>query len=403
MINEQNKDTWCVNAFHTMSGNNMGTTKICCMHRHTEPVSLSTSSIQQNFNQENFLEVRRDLEAGVKNYQCKLCWEEELAGRKSKRLRDNDRYFQHLRQGRGEFQGLAIFELNLGNTCNLKCRTCAPHSSSQWVKEEYDVVLKSKYPSFKLYSNDMKKFHQTYDDESPFWGDLENNLDNIYQMDFYGGEPLMSKKMWRILEILIDKGISQRIELHYATNGTHWPEDKIRLWEHFRTIALTFSIDGIGKQFEFMRHPAKWDEAKTNMANATKLGYKSLKGNMSWGITSSTLNIYYLPEIIEEYKANYAQDFGHFLNLVHGPLYYNISRLPDYAKNKLITKLETIPKKHEDTWIHLPGLINFIQNGKFSQSIWDQFLFRVKAHDEYRGESFAETFPEWAEILGVKK
>jgi len=31
MINENNKHSWCVNAEHAISGNNEGTTKICCM------------------------------------------------------------------------------------------------------------------------------------------------------------------------------------------------------------------------------------------------------------------------------------------------------------------------------------------------------------------------------------
>ena len=403
MINDTNKDTWCVNAFHTMSGNNSGTTKICCMHRHEETYSLVDKTIQGCFNQPDFLQVRKDLDAGIKSSQCDLCWEEERAGRKSKRLRDNDRYFDHLRRGGEPFNNLAIFELNLGNTCNLKCRTCAPHSSSQWFKEDFDTRGSKFYPSFKIYSDDMKKYHQTYDEESNFWPDLENNLDNIYQMDFYGGEPFMSKKMWHILEILIERGLSNRIELHYATNGTHWPEEKIKLFQHFKKINLTFSIDGVGKQFEFMRHPAKWDEVKENMERARSLDYSSLKGTMSWGITSSILNIYNLPETIEEYKKNYSSDFGHFLNLVHGPIHFNISKLPNHAKEALISKLETIPKEYADTWIHLPGIINFIRNGTFEKLVWDKFLKEVKTHDQYRNENYSEVFPEWAEILGIKK
>ena len=31
MINEKNKNTWCVNADHAMSANNDGSTKMCCM------------------------------------------------------------------------------------------------------------------------------------------------------------------------------------------------------------------------------------------------------------------------------------------------------------------------------------------------------------------------------------
>lgn len=403
MINDKNKHTWCVNAFHAMSANNDGTTKICCMHRHPENYSLSKYSIDECFNQPDFTTVRKELDNGIQSSQCGLCWEEERAGRKSKRLRDNDRYLDHLRKGGSEFNKIAILELNLGNTCNLRCRTCAPYSSSQWLKEDYEVNNQQKhYKTFKLYSDDMKKYHQTYDEESDFWPDLENNLDDIHQMDFYGGEPFMSKKMWRILETLIERGTASRVELHYATNGTHWPEEKIKLFQHFKKVHLTFSIDGIGKQFEYMRHPANWEEVKENMERARNLGYESLKGTMSWGITSSILNIHSLPDIVQEYKTNYQQDFGHFLNLVHGPIYFNISKLPDNVKSVLIERLENIPKEYSDTWVHLPGIVNFIKNGIYDSKVWNKFLDTVRKHDVYRNESFSEVFPEWAKILGVK-
>ncbi len=57
MINEQNKTTWCVNADHAMSGNNTGTTKICCMYRDENlKHSLGSEPISVNFNQSAFQE-----------------------------------------------------------------------------------------------------------------------------------------------------------------------------------------------------------------------------------------------------------------------------------------------------------------------------------------------------------
>lgn len=406
MMNENNKNTWCVNAFHAMSGNNTGSTKICCMCRDIkykmEEHFLGKETIEENFNQEHFVKVRTALEAGVRHINCELCWQEEDAGRKSKRLRDNESYLTYLKHGKKPFEGLAKFELNLGNTCNLKCRTCDTHSSSQWIRDRYDTdtAISNYYPTFKIYSDEMKKYHMTYDDESPFWQDLENNLGTIRQFDFYGGEPFMSKKMWRILELCIEKGYAKDIELHYATNGTHWPEEKIALFNYFRKTHLTFSIDGIGKRFEYMRHPASWDVVQQNMTKALDVPCLAT-GNTSLGMTMSSLNIYYLPELIEEYQTKYSAHFGHFLNLVHGPIHFNISKLPDYAKGPLIEKLNTIPKEYTNTWVHLEGIIGFINSGTFDQATWDKFLREVRVQDEYRGEKFAEVFPEWVKILRV--
>jgi len=400
MINDQNKHSWCVNADHAMSANNNGTTKICCMIANEEVMKLGENSIQENFNKKEFIDIRQSLQNGERHQDCRWCWQEEDSGRKSKRLRDNEKYLGHVNAGGTEYTGLAKFELNLGNTCNLKCRTCAPYSSSQWVKEEYDIYEHKRYKqNYKAYTDTMKKYHQTYDDDSKFWLDLEDNLHTIRQFDFYGGEPFLSKKMWRILEICVDRGYAKDIELHYATNATVWPEDKIQIFAHFRHVNLNFSIDGIGKQFEYMRHPAVWDEAVVNMNKAKELQKLHHDIHISWCITISSINIYNLEEILEEHHQNYPT-FGSYLNLVHGPAHFNISTLPDDVKVKVIEKLNSIPKHHENMWHHhLPGVINFIKNGKPDDTIWNEFKKKIEIHDGYREQNFAEVYPEYASAI----
>lgn len=402
MINEHNKNSWCVNAFHAMSGNNNGTTKICCMIKNQEIMALGKSTISENFNKPKFIEIRNALENGQRHKDCSLCWEEEDAGRKSKRLRDNEKYLGHLKSGGEPFQGLAKFELNLGNTCNLKCRTCAPYSSSQWVKEQFDIYEKDKWQgNFKAFAGEMKKYHMTYDEDSAFWPDLEENLHTIKQFDFYGGEPFMSKKMWRILEICVEKDYAKDIELHYATNATHWPEDQIRLFRNFKHVNLNFSIDGVGDQFTYMRYPADWNEAVENMNKSKVLQSQHHDIHISWCITISLLNIYSVPEILEEHRNNFSS-FGSYLNLVHWPMHFNLNIMPDDVKIKVVERLESIPKHHENMWFHhIPGVINFIKNGTHNPALWEEFKNKIKTHDEYRNQNFTATFPEYAKILGL--
>jgi MoaA/NifB/PqqE/SkfB family radical SAM enzyme len=401
MINENNKNSWCINADHAMSANNDGTTKICCMIKNFEKMAVGSNSIQENFSKFKFIEIRNALQNGIRHEDCSLCWEEEDAGRKSKRLRDNEKYLSYLDSGGEPFVGLAKFELNLGNTCNLRCRTCAPYSSSQWVKEQFDIYEKEKWQgNFKVFADKMKKYHMTYDDESNFWPDLIENLSTIKQFDFYGGEPFMSNKMWRILEICIEKGYSKNIELHYATNATHWPEDKIEFFKHFKHVNLNFSIDGIGEQFTYMRFPAKWSEALENMNKAKLLEKQHHDIHISWCITISLLNIYSVPEILEEHKKNFSS-FGSYLNLVHWPNYFNLNIMPNDIKSKVIERLESIPKYHENMWYHhIPGVINFIKNGNYNEKLWNEFLNKIKIHDKYRNQDFSKTFPEYSRILG---
>jgi len=404
MINENNRHSWCVNAFHAMSGNNDGSTKICCMVKEThnellkrDDLYLGQTSIKENFENEAVIKIRNNLENGVRDTACNLCWQEEDGGRKSKRIRDNDRYLHEMKwEGKSPFQGLAKFELNLGNTCNIKCRTCHATISSQWIKEEYDLN-RSHNMTFKVFSESMKKYHKTYDEDSKFWSDLVDNLNTIKQFDFYGGEPFLSKKMWEVLKICVDRNFSQEIELHYNTNGTTWPEE-IVYWKNFKSINLSFSIDGIDEQFEYMRFLAKWSEVKENMEKARQFKKDHGKISLSWCVTLSSINIYYLPEILDEYYKNYS-DFGLYLNLVHTPLHFNIANLHPAVKNKVIEKLESIPKEYSSAWAQLPGIVGFIKNGNYNSSIWLDFIHLIKKHDIYRKEDFYSVFSEFGKIV----
>lgn len=405
MITEKNKNTWCVNAFHAMSANNDGSTKMCCMIQGSyNDMSLikkqwfiGEKTIDENFNNKHAESIRKNLDNGKRDKACNLCWEEEDGGRKSKRIRDNERYLHEIKwQNRQPYQGLAKFELNLGNNCNIKCRTCHPAISSTWMKESYDLDHSSSI-TFKQYSDSMKKFHQQYDDDSVFWSDLESNLHTIKQFDFYGGEPFLSKKMWEILKICVDKGYSKDIELHYNTNGTTWPKET-ELWSNFKSINLSFSIDGVADQFEYMRFPANWNTVCNNMQKARD--YKNSFGNMSisWCITLSSINIFYLPETVKEYYKSFS-DFGVYLNLVHGPWHYNIGKMPAKVKQRVIEKLKAIPQEYQQVWSQLPGIIGFIENGTFEENNWKTFLETIKKHDDYRNQNFFQTFDEFGKII----
>lgn len=412
MINDKNRHSWCVNAFHGMSGNNDGSTKMCCMIdkeyyrmalknpiislKENTDYFLDKKSIKENFDNSFAQKIRQNLERGVRDSACTKCWQEEDGGRKSKRQRDNEKYEHLLQHGGQPFEGLAIFELNLGNTCNIKCRTCHPTISSQWMKEDYDLNHKNN-STYKQYSENMKKFHRTYDDESIFWTDLEKNLSTIRQFDFYGGEPFLSKKMWEILKICVDQGYAKQIELHYNTNGTTWPKEA-DLFKNFKSVNLSFSIDGIGERFEYMRHGAKWDEVKENMRIANEYRKDFSKMEICWCITLSTLNIFYLEETLEEFRKNFS-DFGLYLNLVHGPQHFNISFIPEPIKTKVIERLKSIDKIHNHAWNYLPGIIGFIQNGIPDRKLWNEFLAVVEKHDEYRQQNFRNSFPDFGKLI----
>jgi len=403
MINDKNKHSWCVNAYHAMSGMNNGTTKICCMHRPLEHnMTLGNDSIESIMHKKEFKRIRKALSKGVRHEGCRLCWEEEDAGRQSKRLRDNERYEWEIKTGQIEpYNGLAKVELNLGNTCNLACRTCKASISSGWYKEEYNVYKKQDGVSFKDFSDNLKKYNMTYADDSPFWQDIESHLPTIKQFDFYGGEPFMIKKQWKLLEKAVALGYAKDIELHYNTNGTHWPKE-VKLWKNFRSVNLSFSIDGTEDQFEYMRYPAKWDLVKQNMQKAIELNNENGNMSISWCVTISNTNIFDLHNVIDHWYKNYSH-IGLYLNLVHNPRYFNISIMPEYAKQIAIKNLETnVPQNNKKAWHYLTGIINFIKQGTPDDKEWNEFITKLEIHDKYRKQDAKSTWPNLKKVLEHK-
>jgi MoaA/NifB/PqqE/SkfB family radical SAM enzyme len=382
----ENNSLYCVNAFHSLSVNSVGNCKMCCMAEGGSDWNqrVKDTPLETIFFDRYFLEVRNSLEKGIKHPACKKCWEEEAAGRDSKRIRDNNTRQYELTDK------IKVIELNLGNTCNIQCRTCHPYSSSKWNKEFYTVnQLKEPY---KIYLENAKIYNDAWEDDSLIWSELEKIGPTLERMDFYGGEPFLLKKQWAFVKKCVENGWSKNQILHYNTNGTIWNHEDVSLFEHFKYVEVGFSIDGLREQFEFMRYLAKWDTVIENLEKAKE--FMQGKTNLNFDIchTISSLNVFYIPEFIDFFGPQWRI----YLNLVHQPNYYAITIFPDKIKEKIIEKLDAIS---EDDWKQIKGIKNLISQGTFDQELWNEFKRRIIVHDEFRNQNYYKTFPEFGEII----
>ena len=384
---ENKTPIYCVNAYHTLSINSVGTCKSCCMAEGGTDWNqrVSDTPLDVIWKDPYFLDIRKSLAEGIRHPACKKCWEEEDAGRHSKRIRDNDKKFAF-----DSTDTIKIVELNLGNTCNIQCRTCHPYSSSKWLKEYY--VTNNVDITYKKYLTNAKVYNDCWEDNSLIWEELNKIGKDIERIEFYGGEPFLLKQQWKFLQKCVDEGWSKNQMVHYNTNGTTWNEENIKLFEHFKYVDVGFSIDGVGEQFEFMRYLAKWDIVLENLQKAKK--FQEGKSNVWFDIchTISSLNVYYIPEFIEYF----GKDWRIYLNLVHWPDYYAITIFPDAIKELIVKKLDSI---NEIDHNQIVGIKNLVANGKFDPKIWEEFKNRISIHDEFRGQDYYKTFPEFGSII----
>ena len=170
-------------------------------------------------------------------------------------------------------------------------------------------------------------------------------------------------------------------------------------WKHYKKVNISFSIDGIGDKFEYMRYPANWNEVEENMKKFHKIGLEFGNIDFNWCLTISSINVYSVPETIDYFYKHFKNlGFSIYLNLVHGPSHYNITVIPDEIKVAITKKLNSVPLEMTDVWNYIPGVINFMNQKLSNSEDLKRFISSTKAGDQYRKQNFRNTFGEYGEL-----
>lgn len=376
---------FCILPWTAMEVQPNGTVKPCCMYKDTlkdpngQEYLIQKDNIDDILNSDELNEIKQRFLSGTQPRGCHRCWMEEISGKDSKRIRDNQKY-QHLIKEDVIFDEAKprYLDLKLGNICNLKCRICGPQYSSRWITE------KKRYDKLDGIVENYERLDWPEKSEK-FWETVESLIPNLEHLDFTGGEPFMISQHFDLLEKIVASGRANKISLHYNSNGTQLPMKALKeIWPHFKYVDVHFSIDGIDKHFEYQRHPAKWQDALTTMSVFKQ--YTKPNFDIKICHTVNIFNVFYLPEFLD-----WAKEFGMsvYLNNLHEPKYYNISSIPYTAKVKIQKKLEDYSGQN------LNSVINFMMNSN-TQSQFMIFESHIKRMDIVRQESFAATFPDLA-------
>jgi MoaA/NifB/PqqE/SkfB family radical SAM enzyme len=399
--------THCINVFKGLRYSTSGDVAFCCKSelwlddKDGNKCKIHTHDFNAALNGKLATEIRNDLENGIKHANCKKCWDEEAAGIPSKRVLDNSRAIDYWGQEYLDDKTVepAIVELNLGTLCNLKCRICGPWSSSRWVEEHFAMTQgNNPNPDAKQdYMLMVKDWQGNYEDDSPAWEHIEKSLPYLKQIDIYGGEPFLVEKQWKILQRSIELGYSKDQILHFNTNATQFNPSHIELLKHFKKVLISLSIDGIGKRFEYQRHPAKWSLVENNITKfLSLLSNKNI--HVSVCFTVNTLNVYYLEETLK----HFAQlGLGYYINILHGPPYYNIKNIPKEIKQKITEHYTPILEGITDSYMRerIQHVLDFMNTNESDGRSWNEFFVNTKLKDSYRKENFKETFPELCKLI----
>ena len=378
----------------------MGTARPCCLAREEIPnIDLRTNTLEDAYKSVYMQDLRQQFRRGEKPETCQLCWDEEAAGRDSKRIHSQVRLKELYAQvdwANDTPDQLWFLDLKLGNICNLKCRICGSWSSSKWAEEEMNYLPDHIDKKSHIAYTWLKK--GAWPRKSPaFWNNLIDILPNIKYIEFTGGEPWLIKEHFDLLKIAVDSGDSKHIDIHYNTNATHLPEDfDTEIWKYFGRVDIAFSIDNVGDRFEYERYGATWDQANKviKYVHWSQLQYENITTQLCF--TINIQNVYYLDELLAWADT---KPFGSvYFNMLHSPNHMSIQRMTPRAQELVLNKLKTTFWTSTKYQQEIDNVIKFIENGPGSNG--QEFLRKMQQTDAYRKQDFRDTHAEIARAMG---
>lgn len=387
----------------------------CCLTSTFEYFlgDLYEDSIEEIWNSERQKKLRVQMMEGKEPEICVKCFSREKVTGESNRVYVNQESFgkktlkdipsMTYTDGSVDRIELKYWDFRFSNLCNLKCRTCGPRYSSNWVEDAkkmggYEYELKG------VWARDNKKVFNidTINDISKL-DFVEENINIVEKIYFAGGEPLIMPEHWYILDLL-EKYERFDCQMHYNTNASTfiWQgKDAIDYWNKWEKnkVEVWPSIDEIGKRAELVRSGTIWSKVDKNLRRLTESDNITVRP----AITVGALNIFRVTEIIDYFlEIEIINENGNwnnfFLNLVEWPEHYHVSVLSNDLKDDTINKIENYIERYKNRYNQdvSSAFTHILHELKkpHDRRMAKQFLNFSGRLDRIRNENIFETIPE---------
>lgn len=288
-----------------------------------------------------------------------------------------------------------LFEVQVkafGNKCNLDCYMCIPFDSSVRTETMHGEHMEDQ----KVFSEGyMQKIGTVSSDRvDEIIEQIVALAPYIYNLKLIGGEPLVMKPFYKLLEKIVETGESQHMYCKYQTNMSVIEFDRVKISKFipdFERFEFTVSLDAYGKANDYIRRRSNWDEIVNNVRHVNE--YPNVFVNINGAI--SFLSVLRFHELIAWFKDN--QDLFDQINWsnIRGPEKLCANMLPAPIKEKLIPKYEGFPD--------IQQLLREepIQRDGKSLNINDTFEYCLMMDKRYKGTKWEmnlfDVFPELEE------
>lgn len=395
------------------------------------PAALSNSNFKK--------QARKQMLAGIRPEECNYCWKMEDL---------NKDYFSDRHYKTADYWSWdrleevseapwdkdtfpSYLEVSFSNACNLKCSYCSPEISSKWLEE---IKQFGPYPTTGS-TNDLDMLKQggryPYKHSEPnpyvdaFWKWFPEAYKHLKVFRITGGEPLMSKDTWKVLEFIKQ---NPNKDLEVAINSNLCVEDKLidkligyindleGLVGHIRVFT---SLESIGQRAEYSRFGLNYEQWLTNINKVLQQTNVNVPIMTTINILSITSFNDFI-DVVMDLRTKYNLDFTQ--NRI--PLSVNLISWPAHLQCTLLDK-DVRQQLANDILSHCEQWLKYHSKEKFARIYleeWDQikrmcdyissydsmddddakrvdFVKFIKVYDFRRRTNFAMVFPEYQHIM----
>ena len=410
---------FCSLPFVQYSTYNGGRFRLCCMAK--EPATLVNQEelgIDGTWNHNYIKDVRRRMTAGEKLDECSECHHLERNGIMSSRQWENkvwadviDDIVADASANDWEVDQPLQFDFRLGNLCNLQCQMCNKEASHLVSVERAAMVANGLGADHPDWEGQIASKKEALLQPGIEWESFERMLPYARKIKLIGGEPTVAMDMFKLLDIAVESGHAEHIELSFYTNITNMQDKWLDQLSKFEKVIVNCSLEGQGAMNDYMRPPSKWDSVWQHFDKLVKFSDTKAGKRIKVRVTTvnqltNALHTVKFWKFMHDYQMTSNRGIGMSTNQLVEPAYYSMAHAPEWLKEEqrkqVLEFLETIKdsphyKQYEEP---LMEMVNFSLDAEhtYNADIIRQYVTVTENYDKHRGHDINTVSPEFSRL-----
>ena len=315
-------------------------------------------------NNRNLESIRQEMLRGEQSSECSVCYKFESEGELSPRIAETVDWIKKFGDPDPVQPNIESIHILNDPTCNLKCKTCGPWSSTLWMKEKGIPIT---FPKHNFDKYDLKK---------------------LKKINLSGGEPTYNKLYEELCDRLIKE--NPNCELTITSNLKRLPEKWKEIISAFKNISVIISCDALNELGCYVRYPLGWSQFEENVKFVSKHA-----NFVKFNLVPSNLVLHKINETIEWMKQ--FTDVIHLNQVVgdkwtHLPVPYSHRKIYLEALDKA-SNIKISPWQASEFRTTIKSYIEKYEHNNYNPLVHDALAKEIAEQDSHRTTQLKDVDP----------